>query len=538
MTQTPETPVLIVGGGPAGLALALDLAWRGHRSTIVEQGPEKGEMLFKAGGLNERTLEFCRRWGIRGEVYDWGQPQDYPRDTAFMVKLDGPYIGKDPLPSAKDWPVRDSSPEAWRKCPQYIFDPILAEACRKTGLVEFRYDTELVGFTQDQDGVTVSLRRKGAEDHEQIRAQYVAGCDGATSLVRRLLDIPFEGPTLDYSVSIMLEIDNFEMYHPMGRLERIMFVDTEGTYANITSVDFMKHWRHTLVGSEERLNPETLDVAAHLKRAFGNVDVPYKLLRVVPWRRSQQTASQYGKGRVFLAGDAAHTTSPTGGHGINTGLGDVVGLGWMLDAALSGWAGEWLLDAYTTERRQVAFRNFGSSTQNYKNWVSGTDAFAHVRDEGETGETARADILEHFVNRLRQEWHSYGVAMGYRYEGSPLIVPDSTPEPADDPSVYEQTARPGHRAPHAWIEDGKSTIDLFGRGFILLRFDGTIDVSSLERAATQVGVPLEVFTLERPDIAAIYGRKLCLVRPDGHSAWRGDTLPDDVGLLIDTIRGA
>ena len=404
--------------------------------------------------------------------------------------------------------------------------------------MDFCFETEFIDFAQDLSGVTASVKAKGASEPRQIRARYMVGCDGATSRVRQKLAIPFEGPTLDFSVSIMLEIENFEKYHDMGRLERIMFVDKNGTFANITSVDFMNYWRFTLVGSEERLDPARLDIHGELKRAFGDAKVPYRLIRAVPWRRSQCTASQYGKGRVWLAGDAIHTTSPTGGHGINTGLGDVVGLGWMLDAALSGWAGPFLLDAYTFERRPIAVRNFGSSTRNYKNWVGGSPDLEQVRDAGPEGDAARKRIAEHFIRTLYQEWHSYGIAMGYRYENSPIVVPDDLQEPADDPSVYEQTARPGHRAPHAWIKPGQSTIDLFGAGFCLLRFDPEINVIELENAARRVGLPLRVVTLDRPDIAELYERKLCLVRPDGHSAWRGDKLPADAGYLIDRVRGS
>ena len=538
MNTAIDTPVLIVGAGPVGLALALDLAWHGQRSVIVEQGAEIGELLAKAGGLNERTLEFCRRWGIKDKVYDWGQPQDYPRDTSFCVSLNGLYIGNDPLPSAQDWPVRESSPEAWRKCPQYVFDPILADAALNTGLVTIHYQAELKGFIQDDSGVTAQVQFQDEAAPRTIRAHYLVGCDGAASRVRQTLDIPFEGETLDYSLSIMLEIERLEDYHPLGRRERFMFVDTGGVWANITSVDHMRYWRLTLVGSEDKLDPAKLDIRAVVNRAFGRDDIPYKVLRAMPWRRSQCHARSYYSGRVVLAGDAAHTTSPTGGHGLNTGLGDVFGLGWVLDALLRGWGGPRLLEAYSLERRRVALRNCGGSTQNYNAWVGGTPDFSHVKDIGPEGDAARARLADYFVKKLYVEWHSYGIAIGYRYDDSPIVVADGTPATPDDPSVYVQTARPGHRAPHAWLEPGKSTIDLFGHGFVLLRFDASLDVAPLQAAADRVGLPLKLVTIDHPDIAALYEKRLCLVRPDGHSAWRGDALPSDLSQLVDRVRGA
>ncbi|MBD8561835.1 FAD-dependent monooxygenase [Pseudomonas fluorescens] len=538
MKVSHDTPVLIIGAGPVGLALALDLAWHGQRSMIVEKAPEVGEVLAKAGGLNERTLEFCRRWGIKEQVYDWGQPQDYPRDTAFCVSLAGQYIGRDPLPSLKDWPERDSSPEKWRKCPQYIFDPILAEAALKTGLVDIHYEGEMLSFTQDENGVTATVAFKGEQEPHQVRASYMVGCDGAASQVRQALDIPFEGKTLDHSLSLMLKIDHLERYHDMGRCERFMFVGTEGTWANMTSVDFMQLWRFTMVGSEDRLDPSKMDLPAIVRRAFGRDDIPFAILRTAPWRRSQCAATRYRSGRVLIAGDAAHTTSPTGGHGLNTGLGDVFGLGWMLDAMLCGWGGPHLLDAYGQERRSVAIRNASSSTRNYQAWVGGSPDFSRVKDIGPDGDAARERLTEHFVRMLYPEWHSYGIAMGYRYDDSPIIVPDGTPADSDDPSQYLQTARPGHRAPHAWLEPDRSTIELFGHGFVLLRFDSTVEVTALETEANRAGLPLTVVTLDRPDIAALYEKRLCLVRPDGHSAWRGDALPPNVKRLVDRVRGA
>lgn len=538
MKPAVDTPVLIVGAGPVGLALALDLAWHGQRSMVVEQGSGLGEVLAKAGGLNERTLEFCRRWGIKERVYDWGQPQDYPRDTAFCVSLGGPVIGSDPLPCARDWPERDSSPEKWRKCPQYVFDPILAEAALKTGLVDIRYESQLLGFAQDDAGVTATIAFKGEKEPRPVRASYLVGCDGAASKVRQALDIPFEGKTLDYSLSVMLEIEELERYHAMGRCERFLFVGTQGTWANITSVDHQRYWRFTMVGSEERLDPSRLDIEAEVRRAFGRDDIPFKVLRSMPWRRSQCTASSYRSGRVVLAGDAAHTTSPTGGHGLNTGLGDVFSLGWMLDAMLSGWGGPHLLDAYSQERRPVAIRNSSSSTKNYQAWVGGSPDFSKVQIEGTEGDEARARISEHFIRALAPEWHSYGIAMGYRYDESPIVVSDGTPAVPDEPSRYQQTSRPGHRAPHAWLEPGRSTIDLFGQGYVLLRFDPSVDAGALEKAAQRTGLPLTVVTLARPDVAALYERKLCLVRPDGHIAWRGDSLPGNLEHLVDCVRGA
>ena len=273
-----------------------------------------------------------------------------------------------------------------------------------------------------------------------------------------------------------------------------------------------------------------------MRRAMGNDGGDWKVRRIMPWRRSQFTADRFSEGRILLAGDAAHTTSPTGGHGLNTGIGDVSDLGWMLDAVLRGWGGDRLLAAYTAERRPVAIRNGTSSTKNYGAWVQavGRDL---VLDDTPEGEAQRRAVGEQMNAMLAQEWHSFGVAMGYRYDEVADRRPRRDPADAGRPGRYVQTARPGHRAPHAWLADGRSAIDLFGDGFTLLRlgFGGRRDAA--QAAAADRGVPLRVIAVDDPAVARLYERRLVLVRPDGMVAWRADSLPDDASALVATVTG-
>ncbi|MCW2526424.1 MAG: hypothetical protein JWM76_1284 [Pseudonocardiales bacterium] len=532
-----ETPVLIVGGGPVGLTLALDLAQRGTRSILVERDAGTAvELLAKAGTLNERSMEYARWLGISDAIINVGFPDDHPRDTVYCTSLNGFVLGRDPMPSTQDREAPPQTPEMLRKCPQHLFDPLLAAAVAERGLTTVMYSSGFVSLSQDPDGVTAELKQPDGSALT-VRAQYLVGCDGASSVVRKSVGVDFEGKQLDYSVSVMVRIENLEKYHPLGVGERYMFVGTEGTWANLTAVDGRSLYRLTMVGSEEKLAPDQIDVAALVTRALGRDDVPWEAMRVMPWRRSQFAATSFRSGRVLLAGDAAHTTSPTGGHGLNTGLGDDSDLGWMLDALVRGWGGPALLEAYDAERRPTAIRNSAFSTRNYGVWVQ-TLGRDHVLDDSPEGEAQRLAIGAQMSALLQQEWWSLGVGMGYRYDQSPIVVADGTPPTADDASDYVPTARPGHRAPHGWLPDGRSTIDLFGDGFTLLSFDPFADTSGFVDIATRLGMPLRVESIEDRAIAALYERALVLVRPDGMVAWRGDTVPLDIAGLLDVVRGA
>jgi 2-polyprenyl-6-methoxyphenol hydroxylase-like FAD-dependent oxidoreductase len=530
--MTMDAPVIIIGGGPVGLATALDLGRRGVRSIVVERDASTGaELLAKAGTLNERTMEICRFWGIAEDVANCGFPDDVNLDSLYCTALDGLFIGNDARPSTNERVPPPGALEMLRKCPQFQFDPILARAVAATGMVELLYGHSFERFEQDDEGVTVQVTSLETGETKTLNGQYLVACDGAGSRIRRSLGIGFPGSMLSYSVSAMVRAD---LEHTkFGIRNRFMFLDTGGTWANLTSVDGTTLWRFTLVGSEEKLDPAVHDISLDVARAFGP-NIPFELLRVFPWRRSQCTIQRYREGRVFFAGDAAHTTSPTGGHGLNTGIGDALSLGWMLHAVLSGQGGEGLLAAYEAERKPIAIRNGTFSTSNFASWIGATD-FSRVLEEGAEGDAARADVGAVMSEALNQEWTSTGVGLGYRFEGSPLIIPDGTPEPPDPVETYEQTARPGHRAPHAWLGAGKSTIDLFGHGFVLMRFDQSIDVAPMIAAAGSVS--LQVVDIADPAIAALYERTLVLVRPDAHVCWRGDALPNDCAQLIATVAG-
>ena len=284
---------------------------------------------------------------------------------------------------------------------------------------------------------------------------------------------------------------------------------------------------------------ETFDARHWVKRAIGRDDVPFDLIAVKPWRRNELIASTYRAGNVFLAGDAAHTMSPTGGLGMNTGIVDAVNLGWKVEAALAGWAGGELLNSYSIEQIPLARRNAHASTHNYHIWTGLKTKCGPIESQTAEGDRVRREIGQSLKAGLKIEWECLGVQLGYHYVDSPITIPDNTPEPPDPISEVIQTARPGSRAPHCWVSPGRSTLDYFGRSHVLLRLGPEPgDVSRFESAARRRCVPLTIVDFAAPEIYAQYGAKYVLVRPDGHIAWRADRLPEDPLGIIDRVRGA
>jgi 2-polyprenyl-6-methoxyphenol hydroxylase-like FAD-dependent oxidoreductase len=488
-----ETPVLIVGAGPVGLALALDLGWRGLPCTVIEQSDGAVDHP-KIGIIQVRTMEFFRRWGIAERVRNAGFPEDYELSITFCTSLAGHLLAKEPYPCTRDATTPDWTPERRQRCPQMWLNPLLQHAAQEQDTVSIRFRHKLESFTQFPTHVAAVVRDLVTNEPVSIHARYLIACEGATSQIRQALGIDMQGKDkLSYSVGIMVQIKDLLKQIDKDQAERYIFVGPEGTWGNWTVVDGKDLWRFTILGSPEKLDIRRLDVAAWVRRALGRDDIPFEIQSVLPWRRAELIANNFRHGRVFLAGDSAHIMSPTGGMGMNTGMGDVVDLGWKLEAVICGWATPELLHSYDIERRPVAIRNAAVSTHNFKSWQPRENC-AGILDEGSEGDALRARVGEGLRETTRLDWESWGLQVGYRYEGSPIILPDGTHPTPDDFGTYVPTSRPGSRAPHAWLADGQSTLDLFGKGFTLLCFEGAAprDVAALQAAADQKGMPLSI----------------------------------------------
>jgi 2-polyprenyl-6-methoxyphenol hydroxylase-like FAD-dependent oxidoreductase len=536
-----HTPVLIVGAGPVGLALAGDLGWRGIACTLIEKGDGSIEQP-KMDLVGIRTMEFCRRWGIADWVRDAPYPGDYPQDYIFVTSLNGYELGREPFPGRAFEACPPESPQKRERVPQDMFDPILLRFVRTFPHVTLRYHCELIGYEERSDGVRVTLRDPRSGATQTITADYLVGTDGGGSMVRDIAGIGMSGnPALTYTTNVIFRCADFPSLHDKGRGYRFIFIGPEGTWLTIVAVNGADRFRMSIVGTPDKVEHSEADIHAALSRAMGR-QFDYEILSIMRWVRRELVADSYGTGRVFIAGDAAHLMSPTGALGMNSGIQDVVDLGWKLEAMLRGWGGQHLLASYDIERRPVALRNVAASSANLRRMISTRSERpppSEIFQDGPKADAIRKDYGDWFTAAMRHEWFMNGFHLGYRYDNSPIVWPDGTPAPPDETSTYAQTARPGARAPHVWLADGRSTLDLYGRGFVLLRLGPDAPRGEgIVAAAKLKGVPLTVVALDAQEVLDMYRRRLVLVRPDGHVASRADAEPEDAHALIDVVRGA
>jgi 2-polyprenyl-6-methoxyphenol hydroxylase-like FAD-dependent oxidoreductase len=537
---TEHTPVLIVGAGPVGLALAGDLGWRGVACTLIEKTDGAIEQP-KMDIVGPRTMEFCRRWGIADWVRDAPYPGDYPQDCVYVTGLNGYELGREPFPPRAHEKCPPQSPQKRERVPQDMFDPILQRFVRTFPHVDLRYNTELVGFVETAGGIDATLRDPRTGMTREMRADFLVGTDGGASFVRERAGIAMSGnAALTYTTNVMFRCPDFPALHDKGKAYRFIFIGPEGTWLTIVAINGGDRFRMSIVGSADKVTYGEADIGNALRRAVGR-DFDCEILSIMPWVRRELVADRYGTDRVFIAGDAAHLMSPTGGFGMNTGIQDAVDLGWKLEAAVHGWAGSELLRSYEVERRPVAVRNVTEASSNLGRMLSTRQRRPppEIFQAGPAGDATRRDYGRWFTATMRHEWFTIGFHLGYLYDQSPVICPDGTPAPPLETSTYTQTARPGARAPHAWLPDGRSTLDLFGRGFVLLRLgEDAPSGDRMSKAAADAGVPFDVIALDVPTVTELYARRLVLVRPDGHVAWRADAPPADARALIDLVRGA
>ena len=534
-TSLIETQVLIVGAGPVGLTLALDLGRRGVRCTLIERN-ETSIRLPKMERCNARTMEIYRRLGVAEKIRDAGLPRGAPMDVFLAASMSGPALVRLPYPSVAEAKAgiaanNDGRPlEPYQLISQYSLEPLLRAIVEAQPGVTVRFGCELTSFTQDAGSVSARVVA-GKGPAETIRAAYLVGCDGGSSTVRKQLGIRLQGEGNIRKLRQAL-FHCPELYEriPMGQ-GRHYHIAEGPLFPFIILQDSTRHWTlHAAAASDG-------EMAEIFKRSLG-MPIGFEMLSVNEWTQHLLCAERYGEGRVFIAGDAAHLVIPTGGLGMNTGVGDAIDLSWKLAATLAGWGGTQLLASYDRERRPIGLRNVKASGAAMSGRLSWRAAYhPAIRNNTPEGAAIRAEMAGRFDVEQRKVTEILGIEAGYRYVGSPVVWPEAGGPDPDNPR-YVPTTWPGARLPHVWLNDGTALHDHLGPGYTLLRLGGSqADVTGLERALRATGAPLDALDIKDQAVREIAGYDLLLVRPDLHVAWRGNQLSDEAGTIAAVATG-
>src|SRR4051812_32792294 len=534
---TIETPILIVGAGPVGLALAADLGWRGIPCLIIEQGEGPADHP-RATAINARSMEFVRRWGVAEAVRNASAPPDFPHTALYCTTLTGFEIARIERPHHGGDQPSTTSPERAQRCNQIWLDPILRDLAQSFASVDLRYRWRLEKVRDEGERVIATVHDLVRDERRQIAAQYVIDCSGGHSTIRRQLGLTMSGsPYIGHFVSIFVKAPALWDHHAMGKAALINFIEPDGLWRNLVMLDGRELYRFGVRGKEFYNAPEKVDAERLFTEVVGK-QVPHEFISIRRWVARNVVSDTYRMGRIFYAGDTAHLNHPSSGLGLNTGLGDAVDLGWKLNACLAGWGGTKLLDSYEIERQPVGHRNISHADVSHagdRERQPDAAIFQNTPD----GESARRKMGDAIVAGMTRKFITDGLALGYRYDPSPICWNEASARPHDAIEDYHPNAIAGSRAPHAWLGDGRSIIDLFGQGFVLLRFgEGAPDTSAIERAFASRGVPLAAECVADPKACALYEHRLVLVRPDGHVVWRGDEVIDNPTAIVDRVRGA
>ena len=531
-----DTQVIIVGAGPVGLTLAIDLGRRGVRCILLEQKTAP-QFLPKMERCNARTMEIYRRMGIVEKIRDAGFPRDCPMDVFIVTSLIEPPLLHLLYPSVAQAQAEIAARndgtlprEPYQLISQYTLEPLLKSVAESMPNVDVRYGCEFIACEQDGGSVRARVRNSDGST-AKLTAQYLVGCDGGSSAVRRQLGIKLQGEAnLMQFRQALYRCDDLFARIPIGKGRHYHVADAQATFLIVQ--DSTRHFTlHSVVDSDS-------DMKAMFEQTVA-MPVEYEMLSVGQWRQNLLVADNYSKDRIFLAGDAVHLMIPTGGLGMNSGVGDAIDLSWKLAATLHGWGGPGLLASYEIERRQIGIRNVEASRQASRGRRAWRAAYRpNIRDQTPEGTETRANLTRIADVEQRKSNEMIGAELGYRYRDSPIICQEPGDGPTDNFMKYVPTTCPGARLPHLWLADGAALHDRIGDGYTLLRrARAQANTISLEQSFIALGAPLTILALDDERARDLYGYDLLLLRPDLHVVWRGNRLPDDAAKLAAIATG-
>jgi 2-polyprenyl-6-methoxyphenol hydroxylase-like FAD-dependent oxidoreductase len=527
--------VLIVGGGPCGLVLAIELGRRGVRAVLVDQ-KETTAFNPQANATQARTMEHFRRLGFAHEIRSLGLPPDFPTDIAYFTRFAHHELARFKLPSARQATERIkslsgswSAAELPHRVSQKFVEQVLRRHAEAFPNISINFGWRLVRFSQNESGIRADVERVADGVVQSINAAYLVGADGPRSTVRQALGYGYsgeEGVIRDFfggrMYAIYLRAPEFYKLvpHPPAWMNVTFNRDRR---AFMAAVDGRTEFAfHTQLRAHELEEEVTHDQAVCMFQAAVGAAIGVDVLSRGSWVAGYAlVAERFQAGRVFLAGDAAHLFTPAGGLGYNTAVEDAVNLGWKLAAAVSGQAGAGLLATYELERLPIAYRNTRFAKA-FADSIGLYEPVPEIEDDTADGENARRAAGAYLGAHGKAEFDIPGITFGARYDQSPIIISDGTIPPADMANTYAPSACPGGRAPHLWLAPDHSLFDAFGFEWTLLRLSAKNHGAPLIKAAAEAGIELKVLDVVSERCRDIYGADLVLIRPDQIVAWRSN----------------
>lgn len=544
---TFDTDVLIVGAGPVGLTMAMDLAGRGVKVTVVEARRYAEPPNVKCNHVAARTMEVFRRLGVAQKVRDAGLPADYPNDVVFRTSVTGTELTRIPIPCRRDRYSETEGPDAWWPTPepphrinQLFLEPILLEHAAALPGVTLLNRTQMTGFEQDAEGVSVAILDMDSGATRTVRCRYLAGCDGGSSGVRKQMGAKLEGtPVIQRVQSTYVRAPALRALMP-GKPAWCYYSVNPRRCGTMFAIDGHDTWliHNHLNASEPEF--DSVDRDQSIRDILGvDASFQYDIISKEDWVGRRLVANRFRDRRVFIAGDAAHLWVPYAGFGMNAGIADAINLSWLLAARVQGWGDEGMLDAYEAERQPITEQVSQFAMDHAQKMIRARGAVPpNIEAPGPEGEAQRLAVGREAYELNVQQYCCAGLNFGYYYTGSPIIATDDAQAPAYSMGGFTASTVPGCRAPHFWLRDGRSLYDAFGPAYTLLRFDRSVDVSGLESTARQSGLPLVVIDVEGEDTPPAYEHKLVMCRSDLHVAWRGNAIPVPAAALVSRLRGA
>jgi 2-polyprenyl-6-methoxyphenol hydroxylase-like FAD-dependent oxidoreductase len=546
-TLRSDGGVVVVGAGPVGLCLALDLAARGIAVTVLEQRRAAEPPSVKCNHVSARTMETFRWLGFADEVRAVGLPDDYPNDVTLRTTATGYVLTRIHIPCRNDRFTDRSGPDGWWPTPepphrvnQIYFEPILFARALAHPLINIRNRMQVEEVGQStEEAWAIATDLDSGESH-RFAGRYVVGCDGGRSLVRKSI-----GATLSGDAVIQRVQSTYLRSHDL--IDRITKPDAWMSYlyhperaGNLVAIDGRELWliHNYLLPAEPDF--DSVDRDRCIRLLLGVDDgFEYEMLANEDWIGRRLVADRLVSDRIIICGDSAHLWVPYAGYGMNAGIADAMNLSWKLAARLNGWGSAEIVQSYEIERlpitdqvsRFAMSHAFGAIAER-------TSIPPQIEDDGPEGDKIREAIGKTGYDLHVQQFACAGLNFGYYYPDSPLIAYDGEEAPAYTMYDYTPSTVPGCRTPHFWLADGRSVYAAMGADYTLLRFDPAIDVAPLIAAAEEARGPLALLDVDLTDLPEAYRHPLLLSRPDRHVAWRGDRLPADLQHLVDSITGA